>query len=200
MIRGLAALGAECLFVAVVTGTRLRLQRRWKGTAFIVGRPQLRHRWEWLYWLAVAGFGAGTLLALADLDDGVRLRIGTGWAVAASIVSVAGVALVCWAQVTMGPAWRVGVDHAVPTALVTDGPFRWVRNPIYAGMLVVAAGVAVVLANLGAVIGAAALAAWSQAQVRLVEEPFLLGGHGAGYARWASRTGRFLPRLGRMRE
>jgi protein-S-isoprenylcysteine O-methyltransferase Ste14 len=198
-MRGWAALGVECLFVAVVTGTRLWLRGRWKGTTFIVGRPRLRHLWEWLYWLAVAGFGAGTMLALADLDHGVRLRIGTAWAVAASIVSVIGIGVVWWGQLAMGPAWRIGVDRAVPTELITDGPFRWVRNPIYAGMLVVAAGVTVVLANIGAAIGAAALAAWTEAQVRLVEEPFLLGRHGAAYARWASRTGRFLPGLGRMR-
>jgi protein-S-isoprenylcysteine O-methyltransferase Ste14 len=34
-------------------------------------------------------------------------------------------------------------------------------------------------------------------QVRRVEEPYLLATHGEAYRRYASRTGRFVPGLGR---
>ena len=35
--------------------------------------------------------------------------------------------------------------------------------------------------------------------VRLVEEPYLLRVHGDAYRRYAARTGRFLPRVGRLK-
>jgi protein-S-isoprenylcysteine O-methyltransferase Ste14 len=38
-----------------------------------------------------------------------------------------------------------------------------------------------------------------QIQVRLVEEPYLLRVHGDAYRRYAARTGRFVPGLGRLR-
>jgi protein-S-isoprenylcysteine O-methyltransferase Ste14 len=37
-----------------------------------------------------------------------------------------------------------------------------------------------------------------QIQVRLVEEPYLLRVHGDAYRRYAERTGRFVPWLGRF--
>ena len=39
-----------------------------------------------------------------------------------------------------------------------------------------------------------------QVQVRLVEEPHLLRTHGEPYRAWASRVGRFVPRVGRLAE
>ena len=50
-------------------------------------------------------------------------------------------------------------------------------------------------------LSAAALIAFATAmeiQVRLVEEPYLQQVHGEDYARYASRTGRFVPGIGRL--
>jgi protein-S-isoprenylcysteine O-methyltransferase Ste14 len=38
-----------------------------------------------------------------------------------------------------------------------------------------------------------------EVQVRLVEEPYLLRTHGAHYAEYASRVGRFVPGFGRLK-
>ena len=38
-----------------------------------------------------------------------------------------------------------------------------------------------------------------QVQVRLVEEPYLLRTHGDAFRRYAARTGRFVPGVGKLR-
>jgi len=45
-------------------------------------------------------------------------------------LAVAGIALTALAQFAMGDSWRVGVDANERTALVTNGPFAIVRNPM----------------------------------------------------------------------
>ncbi len=37
--------------------------------------------------------------------------------------------ILCWAH--MGRDWRMGIDPAQKTRLIIDGPFAWVRHPIY---------------------------------------------------------------------
>lgn len=37
-------------------------------------------------------------------------------------------------QASMGAAWRMGVDAATPTELITTGPFALSRHPVYVGI------------------------------------------------------------------
>lgn len=62
-------------------------------------------------------------------------------------------------------------------------------------MAVASAGVAITVPNLAALTGIAALAAGSQIDARLVEEPHLRATHGATYDAYATAVPRFLPRL-----
>ena len=107
-----------------------------------------------------------------------------------------GLAATLYAQLTMGESWRVGVDESERTALVTDGPFALVRNPIFAAMIPTSLGLALMVPNVVALAGFAALVLALEIQVRLVEEPYLRRVHGQAYARYAARTGRFAPRVG----
>jgi protein-S-isoprenylcysteine O-methyltransferase Ste14 len=102
-----------------------------------------------------------------------------------------------WAQLAMGRSWRIGVDAGERTALVTDGPFRWVRNPIFTGMLASGAGLVLLLPNALAIAAFAALLVAVELQVRFVEEPYLRRTHGEAYAAYCRRVGRLVPGLGR---
>src|SRR3546814_18933256 len=64
-------------------------------------------------------------------------------------------------------------------------------------MVITAADLALVVANIVAVAGLAALIIALHIQVRAVEEPYLRERHGDAYSTYAASTGRFLPRLGR---
>jgi protein-S-isoprenylcysteine O-methyltransferase Ste14 len=113
--------------------------------------------------------------------------------------AAAGVLLTLAAQMSMGDSWRIGVDESERTELVTAGAFQLARNPIFTAMGVTAAGLTMMVPNALAVVGLLALVVALQLQVRGVEEPYLRATHGADYAAYASRVGRFVPQVGRLR-
>ncbi len=105
----------------------------------------------------------------------------------------AGFAITIAAQAQMGASWRIGIDDA-PTALVTHGLFRWIRHPIYTGILAMVAGITC-LTPAPRTACAAVLAYVLVTIQSHLEEAHLLARHGDAFAGWANRTGRFLPGL-----
>jgi protein-S-isoprenylcysteine O-methyltransferase Ste14 len=103
------------------------------------------------------------------------------------------------AQTALGASWRGDVDPDARTELVTTGPYRWVRNPIFSWTGATSIGIGLLVPNLLAVAMVAASLASHQVLVRLVEEPYLRRVHGERYIEYARRTGRFLPGIGRER-
>ena len=145
----------------------------------------------------------GTAFVAAPLAGGAfnapRL-VDTDWLAGLGLaLSVLGLAALLWSQSSMGDSLRIGVDPSERTALVTGGPFRWVRNPIYSAMLVYVTGVAMLVPNLAGLVALALLALGLDLHVRLVEEPCLATTHGTSYGRYAARVGRFVPGVGRRR-
>jgi len=53
---------------------------------------------------------------------------------------VVGLAFATWARVYLGRNWSASVTLKRDHELVRSGPYRWVRNPIYTGILVALAG------------------------------------------------------------
>jgi len=113
-------------------------------------------------------------------------------------LAAAGIATAFWAQMAMGASWRIGIDENERTALVTTGPFRWVRNPIFTAVLVALLGLALMVPNPVALLGWAVALTGIETQVRRIEEPHLHRLHGEPYTRYAAKVGRFLPGLGRL--
>ena len=115
------------------------------------------------------------------------------------VLAVIGILGTFVAQLALGASWRIGVDQAERTTLVTSGPFRLVRNPVFTAAASVFLGLALMVPNPVAIAGMAVTVIGIEIQVRLVEEPYLRGVHGAVYTDYASRVGRFLPGVGRLR-
>lgn len=164
------------------------------------GRKPIRHGGGVNGWVALATL-ALVLIAgpIAELDFGMKLLLHSGWLTGAGLIlSVIGLAMLLWSQSSMGDSLRIGVDPGEQTALVTTGPFRWVRNPIFSSMLAYVAGVALLVPNTASIVALAALALGLDRYVRLVEEPYLISTHGGVYARYASRVGRFAPGVGKL--
>jgi protein-S-isoprenylcysteine O-methyltransferase Ste14 len=149
--------------------------------------------------LFVAGLVAGAaapLLALLGVLEPIAMLDGDVGHVVGVVLAVAGVGLTFGAQLAMGDAWRIGVDPEERTELVTGGPFRLVRNPIYSAMLPTVFGLVLMVPNALAITAFLTLLTALELQVRLVEEPYLRQVHGDAYADYAARVGRFVPGVG----
>lgn len=146
--------------------------------------------------------GGGVLSVLGAILAGplpdVVLLDSNAVGIAGVTVAVAALALIVWAQFAMGSSWRIGVDPSEVTDLITGGPFSVVRNPIFTGMLLFWAGIALVVPNALTLLAPFVAFAGIELQVRMVEEPYLLRVHGETYRRYGARTGRLLPGIGSL--
>ena len=77
------------------------------------------------------------------------------------------------AQQDIGRSWRIGVDTAELTELVTRGLYGGVRNPVFSFMILAAGPAAWAVPNAATVVGASVLTLGAEMQTRLVEEPYL---------------------------
>jgi protein-S-isoprenylcysteine O-methyltransferase Ste14 len=56
---------------------------------------------------------------------------------------LAGLGLALWARACLGRNWGTPMSEKVDAELVTNGPYRYIRNPIYSGLILAAIGTAV---------------------------------------------------------
>lgn len=113
-------------------------------------------------------------------------------------VSLAALALLRWADAALGENLSVSPQLRPNHQLVTTGPYRWIRHPMYLSGLLYCAGLGIVTANgLAAAFLVGGMLLLVQMRIpkeeRLLEERF-----GDSYRQWAGRTGKLLPRLGRQ--
>jgi protein-S-isoprenylcysteine O-methyltransferase Ste14 len=120
------------------------------------------------------------LAELAGLDP-IAVLDRTTVRAAGVVLVVVGIAATLAGQLAMGASWRPDVDPDMRTVLVTSGPFRLVRNPIFTATAATATGLALIVPNLVAAVMLVAFLAALQLQVRLVEEPYLYRVHGTAW-------------------
>lgn len=197
-----AALTLYGFYLLIAFGLRTWLQVRATGDSGfrgISGRPGSPEWWAGVLFVValVAGL-LGPVTALLGLAP-VALLDTTGVASAGTVLAVAGIGLTFITQVAMGTNWRIGVADGDQTDLVTNGPFAYVRNPIFTAMALTGLGLFLMVPNAIAMLGLVLLVVALQLQVRVVEEPHLRRTHGGAYRAYTATTGRFVPGVGRTR-
>ena len=122
----------------------------------------------WLYWLAAAvatkeerpgggqwarfaGFRVLFVVVMVVLlrGRGIHNQAPTGdpWRQAVgSAMFVLGLAVAIWARGNIGRNWGMPMNRKQDGELVTTGPYRLIRHPIYSGILLAMAGTAVAVA------------------------------------------------------
>ncbi|PYV65700.1 MAG: hypothetical protein DMG95_01005 [Acidobacteria bacterium] len=112
----------------------------------------------------------------------------------AILLTAAGIALAIWARFYIGQNWSGTVTIKVGHTLIRTGPYRWVRHPIYSGILLAMIGTA--LAR-GKPIGVLAIVLfwfgfWFKSRL---EEQFMRKTFGQEYDEYARSTGALVPKL-----
>lgn len=90
--------------------------------------------------LAALALGRAAPIRWPGLDDAGARLVGLG-------LGAAGLALIVWAATTLWRHKTTVLPHKGVSELVTDGPFRWRRNPIYLGDALVLLGLAEMTKN-----------------------------------------------------
>jgi len=194
------ALALWALYFAASLGIRALAHSRATGTSgLLLGRARpgsVKWLGETAQMLAI-GLGVAAA-ALADTVEPIDALDGSGGHIAGLAIFALGFAGVVGSQHAMGASWRIGQDEEERTALVTSGPFRIIRNPIFSSLVLVQLGLALLVPSVLAGAGLVLLIPSILIQVRAVEEPHLIRTHGNEYLAYARRVGRFAPGLGRL--
>ena len=109
-------------------------------------------------------------------------------------LTIAGYAGTLWCYAAMGDTWRIGINRKEQTTLVTHGPYRWVRHPIYSFQSVMLVGVVLLLPTALSLI-MLALHLLCVGLKAADEEAHLLTIHGQSYRDYRNRTGKLFPKF-----
>jgi protein-S-isoprenylcysteine O-methyltransferase Ste14 len=107
------------------------------------------------------------------------------------ILLVAGLALCVWARLYLGRNWGMPMTEKLEPELVTSGPYRFVRHPIYSGLLLGVTGTALAT-NLYWLAALVVLGAFFVYSAR-VEESIMTRWFPAAYAAYRERTKMLIP-------
>jgi protein-S-isoprenylcysteine O-methyltransferase Ste14 len=191
------------VYLGLTIGIRVAIQIRRTGSTGVHGLPRdagslERFAGALFFFALLAGAAAPALTLFGALDPLPALDGTVGNAIGFALAA-GGILLTFGAQLAMGDAWRIGVDPEERTRLVTSGPFRLVRNPIYSALMPTVFGLLLMVPNVVALAGFACIVISIEMQVRLVEEPHLLRTYGKSFADYAAHVGRFVPGVGLLR-
>ncbi len=111
------------------------------------------------------------------------------------LLTAGGLIFAVWARIALGANWSGTVTIKSGHNLIRRGPYKWIRHPIYTGILLSFLGTILLQAEVRAFVGFALvlLALYRKAKR---EEQFLAEEFGEGFAEHAKHTGMFLPRFG----
>lgn len=115
--------------------------------------------------------------------------------ICAALVAI-GLAFSCAARAKLGANWSAAVTVKHGHELIRSGPYRYVRHPIYTGLLLALFGTALETGAWRGIIGFALIAAAIAYKYR-TEERFLEGKFGGDYRRYKAEVPALVPFLPR---
>jgi protein-S-isoprenylcysteine O-methyltransferase Ste14 len=144
-----------------------------------------------------------TVLGIALVFDG-RLRLPglrqpvipdlPALALLSVVVTVLGLVFAVWARLALGANWSGSITIKKGHQLIRHGPYRFIRHPIYTGMLAALLGTAIAQQLLGGLLGFAVVLFALYRKARR-EESFLSQEFGEAFVEHQKHTGMFLPHL-----
>ncbi|HEY2993246.1 MAG TPA: isoprenylcysteine carboxylmethyltransferase family protein [Methylomirabilota bacterium] len=183
-------LGAVLMLLAIL-GWRSWWQRRRYGSAGVWFLRSAR-------WQENLRDASGVLLVVLLIGQALTVTARPRSLVPGTALVITGLVLLVLAQLNLGASWRIGIEEGSKPGLVTDGFYRFCRNPIYFAILVFLVGYALLLPTRLSLIMLVGAFIGIRQQV-LTEEAHLTRAYGDAYRAYARRVGRFVPGIGRLR-
>jgi protein-S-isoprenylcysteine O-methyltransferase Ste14 len=143
--------------------------------------------------LIAVSLGAAIAAASAATSLAPSLRTPGALRVLGVIVMWLGLATRVWAVAALGGAFRTTVEVDPDQAVVTAGPYQWIRHPSYAGLLLIVAGLGLALGNWLSVAACLLLPPPALVWRIHVEEAELSRVLGDPYRAYRARTKRLIP-------
>ena len=164
----------------------------------------------WIYWIVAAstskeslkggwrtrltGVSAVGVFVIAGVLRGGSLAVHSViLATVGALLFACGIALAVWARLHLGRNWGMPTTQRAEPELVTSGPYRFVRHPIYTGLLTAMLGTALVNNLLGLSV-VAVLAAYFY-YCGTIEERSLVATFPKAYPEYRSGTKMLIPFL-----
>jgi protein-S-isoprenylcysteine O-methyltransferase Ste14 len=109
-------------------------------------------------------------------------------------LTAAGLGFAVWARAYLGANWSSSVTVKVEHELIQTGPYRWVRHPIYTGMILAMLGTGIARAQVRGVI--ACIFLYISFYIKSgIEERTMRQTFGEQYDEYSKHTGRIVPRI-----
>jgi protein-S-isoprenylcysteine O-methyltransferase Ste14 len=168
----------------------------WTGAAFFVKRTQRKEPLGIMLYERVPVVAGFLMLVLARwLPVALTHRVmseGPALALGALALVMAGMLFAYWARVHLGRNWSGEVIVKVGHTLITSGPYRWVRHPIYGGMTLALVGTALATGAPYGFTGSALIVIGFLVRVNL-EEALMRETFPSAYDRYSRHTARLIP-------
>lgn len=113
------------------------------------------------------------------------------------VIASLGFALLQWSQSALGENWSHAPRMMKDQELITDGPYRWVRHPIYSAFLLILGSVFFISANWFIGLSWLGMTAMEVASRINYEESLMIEYFGERYRAYMKKTGQLIPRLSR---
>ena len=168
--------------------------RAWQVKSHIGHSPNLlprstQEKFLWLGWaLVVVTWAGASHFHTPPLFKG-PVSSGVG-----ALLIFIGLAGTSWSHSSLGDAWRIGVREGEKTALITAGPYRRVRHPLYSFQILILLGVFLIAPSVITFSGLILHRFLVSLKIR-DEEKHLERLHGPIYKEYAKRTGTLWPKV-----
>jgi protein-S-isoprenylcysteine O-methyltransferase Ste14 len=170
----------------------------WLVSAFGRKRAAKREPWAERLVHVLLMFGGFALIYSPDPRFGPLNRrfvtLSPPIAVAGVVLTAVGVGFAIWARAHLGKYWSGNVTIREDHRLIRKGPYKYIRHPIYTGILLALIGTALVVGEWRAAMGVIVILLGFVNKARK-EESFLRAQFGAEFEEHRRATGFFLPRF-----
>lgn len=159
-----------------------RIRRRESGGARVLDRLLLLGGYFMLFWI------------IPGSTKQHFMRTNTTLAALGVALTYLGLSLTLWSRIRLGRYWSGVVALKQDHRLIQVGPYRFVRHPLYSGIILAAFGLILAVTTWNSLLGLALLIACFERRAH-IEDALLAAEFGAEFEAYRQRTGRLVPRV-----